>query len=335
MAGVQGGVTTDPYRLRTLECLEDLSIVSTVLSDAFGEDLAEEEDERERFVFEPARDYVIEHAEDGPVANAGAYSRELTVPGGTVPAAHVTLVGVRQTHRRRGLLTRMMLHQLDDVRSAGREPVAVLWASEARIYQRFGYGMAAGRQLYEIKNREVRLTRSVTPAVGRLRDVPPEQARKELEQVYERVRPTRPGWSSRDDGWWSVRLFDHKALRPAGHTALRALLFEGPEGVEGYALWRRKDGGDQFGPDAEVSVTELVAATRRPTRRCGSSCSRLTSAGPSGTGWRPRTSRCGTWSTSRGLCAPATRTRCGSASSICPPRWSPGATPRRSTSCSR
>jgi len=254
-------VTTDPYHLRTLETVDEWSIVSTILSDAFGDDMGAEDDERERLVFEPARDHVIEHTEDGGVANAAAYSRELTVPGGTVPAAHVSLVGVRQTHRRRGLLTRLMLHQLGAVRSAGQEPVAVLWASEGRIYQRFGYGLAAGRQVYEIKNREVRLARSVTPEVGRVRDTPPEQARKELQQVYERVRPTRPGWSSRDENWWSNRLLDPKASRPSGHTAMRALLFHGPEGVDGYALWRRKSGSDAFGPDDEVSVGEAVAAT--------------------------------------------------------------------------
>jgi GNAT superfamily N-acetyltransferase len=41
---------------------------------------------------------------------------ELTVPGlALVPAAGVTAVGVLPTHRRRGLLSRMMRRQLDDV----------------------------------------------------------------------------------------------------------------------------------------------------------------------------------------------------------------------------
>ena len=45
--------------------------------------------------------------EDGTaVGGAGAFSFELTVPGGRVPAAGVTVVGVLPTHRRRGVLTR-------------------------------------------------------------------------------------------------------------------------------------------------------------------------------------------------------------------------------------
>src|SRR4051794_35003273 len=71
------------------------------------------------------------------VGTAGAFSFRLTVPGAAgVPVAGVTMVGVRPTHRRRGLLRAMMRHQLADVRERG-EPLAVLTASEPAIYGRF------------------------------------------------------------------------------------------------------------------------------------------------------------------------------------------------------
>ena len=76
------------------------------------------------------------------VGGAGAFPFELTVPGGALPCAGVTVVGVLPTHRRRGLLRRMMGAQLDDVRERG-EPIAALWASEETIYGRFGYGLAS------------------------------------------------------------------------------------------------------------------------------------------------------------------------------------------------
>ena len=76
------------------------------------------------------------------VAGAGAYPFGLTVPGGTLPCAGVTVVGVLPSHRRRGLLRRMMDAQLDDVRERG-EPIAALWASEETIYGRYGYGLAS------------------------------------------------------------------------------------------------------------------------------------------------------------------------------------------------
>src|SRR5919202_5665207 len=77
--------------------------------------------------------------DDGAVVGAaGAFPFELTVPGGRVRAAGVTLGAVLKTHPRRGVLRSMMRAQLDAVHDRG-EPVAYLWASEDQIYARFGY----------------------------------------------------------------------------------------------------------------------------------------------------------------------------------------------------
>src|SRR5215213_7370097 len=77
------------------------------------------------------------------VGTAGAFTFDLTVPGRRrIPAAGVTRVGVLATHTRRGALSALMRAQLRDVRERG-EPVAVLRASEAVIYGRFGYGAAS------------------------------------------------------------------------------------------------------------------------------------------------------------------------------------------------
>ena len=79
------------------------------------------------------------------VSTCGDFARRLTVPGGAaVPTAAVTVVTVHPPYRRRGLLTRMMVHQLEQVAKRG-EPLAALWASESLIYGRFGYGPASTR----------------------------------------------------------------------------------------------------------------------------------------------------------------------------------------------
>ena len=72
----------------------------------------------------------------------GAFSFELTLPGGAlVPASGITMVGVEPTHRRRGILTEMLRWLHEDAVRRG-EPLAILTASEASIYRRFGYGVA-------------------------------------------------------------------------------------------------------------------------------------------------------------------------------------------------
>jgi predicted acetyltransferase len=254
-------VSTDPYRLRTLASMDDYPLVAGLLETAFGEEYNDDDHEYERHTFEPARNHVLEHPDDGVVANAGAYTRELTVPGAILPSAgHVTLVGVVPTHRRRGLLTRLMRHQLADIRDNHHEPVALLWASEGRIYQRFGYGAAVSRLVIEADKRDLRLDRVAPPAGGRLRDAVPGDVRKTLTDVYERVRPTRPGLSGRSEGWWSNRLHDPQSGRH-GWTAMKATLYETGDGVDGYALWARKGDWSPSGPAGKVRPLEIVAAT--------------------------------------------------------------------------
>jgi predicted acetyltransferase len=232
--------------------VDDWPAISALLRMAFHDSLDEEADEAERSVFEPGRALVVRDG-DAVVAHAAAFTRDLTVPGATVPAAHVSLVGVAATHRRRGLLTRLMHRQLAEL----REPIAVLWASEGQIYPRFGYGMASRRLSFSIETREVRLPEP--PAgPGRLATVPPAEARPRLQQVYESARPDHPGWSKRDERWWSYRLAD-PAGRRRGATELQATLHEGAAGVDGYALWRTRGDWTTGGPNGEVNVTEVVA----------------------------------------------------------------------------
>jgi predicted acetyltransferase len=232
----------------------DWDDISRMLRVAFHQGFDEERDGNERAVFEPDRSLLIRDGAE-VVAHAAAYTRELSVPGAVVPAAHVTQVGVAATHRRRGLLTRMMHRQLREVREAGREPVAVLWASEGRIYPRFGYGHAAQRLRFDADLREVHLPGSGT---GRLRVGDPNTLRPELQRVYERLRPYRPGWSSRDEQWWRYVLADPVSQRN-GAVELRALLHEGADGVDGYALFRSQSRWDKAGPCCVVEVSEFAA----------------------------------------------------------------------------
>src|SRR5512132_739617 len=76
------------------------------------------------------------------VGGAGAFAFDLSVPGGDLATAGVSVVGVYPTHRRRGVLRALMRTQLDDAHERG-EPLAALWASEETIHGRLGYGLAS------------------------------------------------------------------------------------------------------------------------------------------------------------------------------------------------
>ena len=76
------------------------------------------------------------------MGTAGAFSFQMTVPGAVIPVAGVSYVSVLPTYRRRGIQRSLMRRQLADIAARGEEPVAALWASEAPLYGRYGYGPA-------------------------------------------------------------------------------------------------------------------------------------------------------------------------------------------------
>jgi len=77
----------------------------------------------------------------------GVRPMQLSVPDGrqagrVVPVAGLTWVGVHPDHRRRGLLSAMLRHHVEQTRREGGH-ISALHASEPGIYGRHGYGLAS------------------------------------------------------------------------------------------------------------------------------------------------------------------------------------------------
>src|SRR5262245_21257133 len=101
-----------------------------------------EEVETDKKVVEIDRTFAA-FDDDRIVGCAGVYTQRMVVPGGArVPTAGITMVGVLPTHRRRGILRELMVMMLDQAAERG-EPMASLFASQAAIYGRFGFGHAS------------------------------------------------------------------------------------------------------------------------------------------------------------------------------------------------
>ena len=141
------------------------------------------------------------------VCTAGAHEFDLTLPGGTaVPVTGVTSVGVQPTHRRRGLLRRMMARQLDDA-AARNEHLAVLTASESLIYGRFGFGVASHKREWRLPVPGADFLRPPA-AGGRIRTLVAEEARRVLPGIYEQAIRRIPGAVSRRAAWWDRWFLD-------------------------------------------------------------------------------------------------------------------------------
>ena len=192
------------------------------------------------------------------VATAGALSVELTLPGLTsVPAAGVTAVSVRTTHRRRGILRQIMTRQLDDVVARG-EPVAILTASESIIYGRFGYGLASQVVGVTIDKDRGAFSSPLADA-GRLRSVDLETAGKVLPDVHDQARRRQPGDINRTSTWWEAAMADRESRR-GGRSGLFCVVHEDAAGqADGYALYRFKHRWDHGLARNQVHVDDLVA----------------------------------------------------------------------------
>ena len=237
----------------------ELRLFYEPLATAFGEDISTGELDAERPLMELDR---LVNAFDGErrTGASGAFSMQLTVPGGAVvPAAGITAVGVVPDARRRGVLRQMMDWLLTDAARRG-EPVAILWASEAAIYQKFGFGMSTQGSSFEADRARI-VFREPVPARddARIRMVDVEEGTRIGMAIYEHVRGVVPGSIARPEAMWrNMLMADHEWMRQGNGPKYRIVLEIAGE-PRGYAVYRIKDEYGPTGPTNTVQVIEVQA----------------------------------------------------------------------------
>jgi predicted acetyltransferase len=181
-------------------------------------------------------------------------SSAVVVPGGRkLPAGAVTGVAVRPDRTRRGILTGLMHAQLDDARQRN-EPLAMLHASEAVIYERFGYGVATRARMVEI-NRIRTQFRDEVPRKGRVHLLELSAAARVLPEIYRDRVLARPGQIERTDGWWKSRL-------GMLSTGALVVVHQTDDGTyDGFAVYEPKSIEDAFDvAESQLQVHDLQAA---------------------------------------------------------------------------
>ncbi len=250
------------FDVRPTENLDDFEEAFLAIGQYFN---AEPERERtERFTQLMPLERMHAARENGQiVGGAGVFPFELSIPGGSIRCAGVTVVGVHPTHRRRGVLRAMMRAQLDDVHARG-EPVAALWASEETIYGRFGYGMASvcgdatiarehGEYAFPFESR------------GTVRFLDADEALELLPQVWERAFKRTPGMIRRPGPWWKNRTIADPLDRRDGGGPKRFALLDLDGEPQAYAIYRHNPAWEDGSSAARLGVIEVIAATPRAT----------------------------------------------------------------------
>lgn len=246
---------TDRLVLRS-PTTEDFPRFIEPLSLAFNRRQSAEETENELRTVELDR-FVGALDGDAVVGCGGLLSFELTVPGGRpVPVAGVTAVGVLPTHTRQGILRRMMRWFLDQA-AERHEPIAILWASEAAIYQRFGFGQSTQQTFFEAARDKIRFIDPIDP-VGRVRIVDVEEALRRFPPIYEARRLAVAGSLSRTEARWRWEILEDHPWTQFGNGDKVLAILEGAGDDHGYVIYRQLAGWDTSGPKGTITTLEVV-----------------------------------------------------------------------------
>jgi len=207
-------------------------------------------------------------ADDGSlVAFHSSYPFTMPVPGGSVPTAGLTCVGVHPAHRRHGLLSSMIRSHFERASERG-EATSALFAAEQAIYGRFGYGRAAF---------DLRMTiprgAALRPVVGsaeltvRMERIDVARHAPVVDAVHLAAGAGRPGWIARGAAAITARhLVPPDSGQRDGETLKILLVDDGPTPV-GYALFSRKGEWTAQGPRGIVHVREAVAVSPAAAHR--------------------------------------------------------------------
>jgi predicted acetyltransferase len=185
------------------------------------------------------------------VGTADAVTSGLTLPGGAVVGhAAVTHIGVLPSFTRKGIATELIHHQLRDIAARG-EVVATLRASEATIYERYGYGVASSTQSVEVQTARAALRPDVG-AGGPVRLIDAAQAWDLLPRIYAESRSSRPGTIDRPEVWWQGLRLRTESASGAWYVAVHGE----PGSESGFARYRPVDTGTWFVSDQRTVVVE-------------------------------------------------------------------------------
>lgn len=238
---------------------EEFGAIHEVGCIAFGEHPAKEDEDAHRLGF--PFDRALCAYEDGRmVATAAVYTQELIIPGGAaLSMGGVTWIATLPTHRRRGLLRRLMVAMSAEMVERG-EVLSGLGASEGTIYGRFGYGPATSIVSFSVERGAAFALPLDHSVAGRLTLLSPEETAARLPAVYESLRFSQAGTVSRPQIWWNGYLADPPSEREGTGPTLHVMHETVPGVPDGYVCYGIREAREASIALNSVRVVELLAA---------------------------------------------------------------------------
>lgn len=195
---------------------------------------------------------------DRCVGHVGHFLVETVVPGGArIGTGAVSRVGVLATHRRRGIAKGLMHELIADADRRGL-PLMSLRASEATIYERFGFGLAGEFCGIDLIPHQATPIRGAATD-GSMRLLRPDEIVDVLPDLYDRVAFGRPGVITRPASWYRRLFKDAIEASKASFVAVHT----NADGVDdGYVHYENAwDDDHSDGPTGRGEVLDAFGAT--------------------------------------------------------------------------
>ena len=221
---------------------------------AFGVSYTPEEIEERRPMHDVERFRI---AIDGGqiVAVAGSYAMQVTLPGGAaVPMGGVTWVSTAATHRRQGIMRKVVGAIHDDIDARGA-PLATLYAAEGGIYEHMAYGIATRVRVTTIDPRRTRFRDEYRCPPGSVRFVEGDEVVPIVTDIWDGFRRLRAGETERTLDMQEY-IFGYRS-KPSGAQSPMVYLCH----ADGYAAYRMEDQWNDGFPASVLHLSELAART--------------------------------------------------------------------------
>ena len=195
--------------------------------------------------------------EDGKLATAyAAWPLIMRFNGEGTAVAGVTTVGTLPIYRRHGYLRKVTATHFELLHERGEQPIAILYASMAAIYQRYGYAVVSTRNSYNVEPRYLEFSLA-RPVKGTFREVGDDEFGL-LVDLYRHFRTERTGYVHRGRAMWEAGVL---APPPTGGLLGKIIYEEAGEPL-GYVIYTvEPQHRGRPGPDQRLTIRDLTWLT--------------------------------------------------------------------------
>jgi len=191
---------------------------------------------------------------DKMVASYGTIPFTMRANGKSMAMAGVSIVGTLPEYRRRGLLRQITERSFKNMRATG-QTVAALWASQAAIYQRYGYSLCSVQRRYELDTVDANLLEPANPDYRVTRTTAAESFAT-LKDLYRQFVGDRTLYLHRSSLLWQANALADREPDGPVHTAVCSNSNGEPAGYVIYTL--RAGRVDHPARAQEIVVRDLV-----------------------------------------------------------------------------